>query len=153
MIKSNLTLNINQGGIKMREKHFSSLIQMGLMSLLLIVILSFANSALAVGHSNTTNVFAGSKVNKGTASFTKDGNKKILSLSDDFQVPDTPDPHWQVVDSKGNVYLLQRLGIKGDKVNTSIILPSYILDVVKVQIWCAFAEALLGEASFESPVN
>ena len=46
-----------------------------------------------------------------------EGNgKNVLKLSADF-VPDTPDPHWQVVDSKGQVFLLQRLGIKGDKVN------------------------------------
>ena len=25
----------------------------------------------------------------------------MLTLSEDFKVPDTPDPHWQVVDSKG----------------------------------------------------
>ena len=26
------------------------------------------------------------------------------------------------------------------------------IDVAKVQIWCAFAEVLLGEASFDKPV-
>ena len=51
-----------------------------------------------------------------------------------------PDPHWQIVDSKGNTYLLQRLGVKNlgglakDKINTSITLPAYIKDVAKVQI-------------------
>ncbi len=29
----------------------------------------------------------------------------------------------------------------------------YIADVAKVQIWCSWAEALLGEAAFESPVK
>jgi len=137
----------------MRKIYFSNLIQKGFISVLVAVILSFANSALAASHTNTTNVFSGVKVNIGTVTLTKDGDKKILTSSDDFQVPDTPDPHWQVIDSKGNVYLLQGLGIKGDRVNTSIILPSYIPDVVRVQIWCAFAETLLGEASFESTVN
>jgi hypothetical protein len=56
------------------------------------------------------------------------------------------------VDSKGNVYLLHRLKIKDDKINKSIVLPAYIKDVAKVQIWCAWAEALLGEASFQKPV-
>ena len=83
---------------------------------------------------------------------TKDGDKNVLTLSDDFKVPDTPDPHWQVVDSHGTVYLLDRLKAKGDKYNKSITLPSYIHDVAKVQIWCAFAEANLGEAAFDSPV-
>jgi hypothetical protein len=57
-----------------------------------------------------------------------------------------------VVDSQGNVYLLQKLDIKGDKVNRSITLPSYIHGVAKVQIWCAFAETNLGEAAFDTPV-
>jgi hypothetical protein len=30
----------------------------------------------------------------------KDG-KNMLMVSDDFKVPDTPDPHWRIVDSKG----------------------------------------------------
>jgi hypothetical protein len=81
----------------------------------------------------------------------------VLTLSDDFKVPDTPDPHWQVVDSKGNTYLLQRLGAKNlgglakDRINMSITLPAYVKDVAKVQIYCAWAEAVLGEAPFGSP--
>jgi len=103
-------------------------------------------------HEHTTRPFTGVKVNGGTVTHTRVGGKNVLTLSDDFKVPDTPDPHWQVVDSKGNVYLLQRLAIKGDKFNRSITLPDYIPDVAKVQIWCAFAETLLGEAPFEKPV-
>jgi hypothetical protein len=34
----------------------------------------------------------------------------------------------------------------------SITLPSYIRDVAKVQIYCAWAEAVLGEASFGAPL-
>jgi hypothetical protein len=79
---------------------------------------------------------------------TTGGGKIVLTLSNDFVDPKTPDVHWQVVDSKGNVYLLQKLAIKEDKVNKSITLPAYIKDVAKVQIWCAWAEALLGETSF-----
>jgi len=58
-----------------------------------------------------------------------------------------------VVDSKGHVYLLQKLSIKGDKTNKSITLPAHIRDVAKVQIWCAFAETVLGEAAFDPPVK
>jgi hypothetical protein len=47
------------------------------------------------------------------------------------------------------VFLLQRLGIKGDKVNLQITLPAYVKDVAKVQIYCAWAEAVLGEAAFD----
>jgi hypothetical protein len=70
----------------------------------------------------------------------------------DFTVPGSPDPHWQVVDSKGTVYLLDRLKLKDDKINTSITLPAYIPDVAKVQMWCAWAEVVLGEASFTAPI-
>jgi tetratricopeptide (TPR) repeat protein len=102
---------------------------------------------------HTTAPFAGVKVNGGTVHHTKVDGKNVLTLSADFEVPDTPDPHWQVVDSHGNVYALQKLAIKGDKVNRSITLPSYVPDVAKVQIWCAFAEVLLGEAAFPAPVE
>ena len=97
--------------------------------------------------------FQGVKANVGHVTATMEGTQLRLTLSDDFKVPETPAPHWQVVDSKGNTYLLQRLKIKGDKVNTSIVVPATIGDVVKVQIWCSFAETLLGEASFQEPVN
>ena len=102
----------------------------------------------------TSTAFAGAKVNGGTVTQSVKDGKRVLTLSSDFQVPDTPDPHWQVVDSKGAVYLLQRLPVKNlaglarDRINTSITLPAYIKDVAKVQIYCAWAEALLGEASF-----
>ena len=76
----------------------------------------------------------------------------MLALSDDFVVPDTPAPHWQLVDSSGNVYLLNRLEIKGDKFNKTLVIPPFVKDVAKVQIWCAWAEVLLGEASFAQPV-
>lgn len=124
---------------------------MGLFSSLLAVILLAAMSSLAA-EMHTSTSFKGIKVNGGTATHSREGDKSILTLSDDFKVPDTPDPHWQVVDSKGNVYLLQRLDIKGGKVNRSIVVPSYVFDIAKVQIWCAFAETLLGEASFDKPV-
>ncbi len=100
-----------------------------------------------------TSTFQGAKVNQGSAMHSKEGGKNVLTLSPDFVVPDTPAPHWQVVDSKGNAYLLQRLKIKGDKINQSIVVPAYVHDIAKVQIWCAWAETLLGEASFPSPVK
>ncbi|MCI0612090.1 hypothetical protein L0244_03785 [bacterium] len=120
--------------------------------LLLAAVLAIAPVVFADMDEHTTSVFSGVKVNGGTATHSKDGMKNILTLSDDFKIPDTPAPHWQVVDSKGNVYLLQRLAIKGDKQNRSIVVPSYVKDIAKVQIWCAFAETLLGEASFPKPV-
>ena len=72
-----------------------------------------------------------------------------LTLSSDFQVPDTPDPHWQVVDSRGQVFTLERLTIKGDKLNQTITLPRDVKGVAKVIIYCAWAEANLGETTFD----
>jgi hypothetical protein len=123
----------------------------------------FAAAALVLtttlAQAQTTNAFAGARVNGGTVTHTVKDGKHVLTLSSDFQVPDTPDPHWQVVDSNGTVHLLQRLGVKNlgglakDRINTSITLPSYVRDVAKVQIYCAWAEAILGEASFPARVT
>ncbi len=116
----------------------------------LIVALAAA-SARAAGGSQVSEPFSGAKVNKGTVTMARTANGITLTLSSDFQVPDTPDPHWQVVDADGTTYLLQRLGIKGDRVNTTITVPSYIKSIAKVQIYCAWAEAVLGEAPFANP--
>lgn len=105
---------------------------------------------------HTSGQFQGPKANKGTVIHSTRDGKSVLTLSDDFVVPDTPDPHWQIVDSDGNVYLLDKLKKKaliGDKYQKEIVLPSYVKNVSKVVIWCAWAEANLGEASFSSPVK
>lgn len=112
----------------------------------LLVALSSQVSAQQVA---TSKRFSGTKVNDGTVTMTKQNGQNVLQLSPDFKVPDTPDPHWQIIDAKGTVYLLQRLPIKDNKVNTQITLPGYIKDIAKVQIYCAWAEVVLGEASFE----
>ena len=117
-----------------------------------------AATSLLAGETHTSSKFQGAKANTGTVTHMVKDGKNILTLSDDFKTPQTPDPHWQVVDSKGNTYLLQKLtvksgALKSDKLNQSIIVPDYVHDVAKVQIWCAWAEANLGEASFEQPVQ
>lgn len=114
-----------------------------------------ASSAFAQSGSHTSSQFQGPKANKGTVTHTTKDGKSVLTLSDDFVVPDTPDPHWQVVDSDGNVYLLDKLKTKafvGTNYKKEIVVPKYVKNVAKVQIWCAFAEVNLGEASFSSPV-
>ena len=116
-----------------------------------LVLAPAATSFAADTH--TSKPFSGAKANTGTVTHSKEAGRNVLTLSDDFKVPDTPDPHWQVVDSKGRTYLLQRLPVKGDKVNRRIVLPAYVPDVVKVQIWCAFAETLLGQAEFDHAVK
>ena len=121
---------------------------------LLMTTMLFAVSAVAQD-AHTTGQFQGPKANKGHVTHSTRDGKSILTLSDDFVVPDTPDPHWQVVDSDGQVYQLDKLKTKallGDKYQKEIVLPSYVKNVKKVVIWCAWAEANLGEASFSSPV-
>jgi len=103
--------------------------------------------------SHKSGLFQGAKANTGYVTHTTENGNSVLTLSDDFKSPDTADPHWQVVDSKGNVYLLQKLSIKGDKMNRKITVPKYVPDIAKVQIWCAFAETNLGEAAFDHPVK
>lgn len=102
----------------------------------------------ALSRAETSPQFTGVKANKGTVTFGHLGDQRVLMLSADFVVPDTPAPHWQVVDSEGHVFLLQRLVAKDGKFNRTIVVPAYVKDVAKVQIWCAFAETLLGETKF-----
>ncbi len=126
-----------------------------LLRALLMTGVLFAVSAVAQD-AHTTGQFQGPKANKGHVTHSTRDGKSVLTLSDDFVVPDTPDPHWQVVDSDGQVYLLDKLKKKallGDKYQKEIVLPGYVKDVSKVIIWCAWAEANLGEASFSSPVK
>jgi hypothetical protein len=131
-----------------------STIRTGLLGIAALAI----SATMAVAQGHTSSKFSGAKVNVGTVTHSVKEGKNVLTLSSEFQVPDTPDPHWQIVDSKGNTYLLQRLGVKNlgglakDKINLSITLPAYIKDVAKVQIYCAWAEAVLGEATFSAPM-
>jgi hypothetical protein len=133
---------------------FSSTIRTGLLTVMAVAL----SATMALAQTHTSSKFSGSAVNAGTVTHSVKDGKNVLTLSADFQVPGTPDPHWQVVDSKGNTYLLQRLGAKNlgglakDRINMSITLPAYIHDVAKVQIYCAWAEAVLGEASFSAPM-
>jgi len=122
---------------------------------LLMTTMLFAVSAVAQD-AHTTGQFQGPKANKGHVTHSTRDGKSVLTLSDDFVVPDTPDPHWQVVDSDGQVYQLDKLKKKAfidDKYQKEIVLPAYVKNVSKVIIWCAWAEANLGEASFSSPVQ
>ncbi|MCI0418834.1 MAG: hypothetical protein L0387_20160 [Acidobacteria bacterium] len=120
--------------------------------LALAALFALGTTSLA-NHMHTSSKFEGPKANTGAVSHSKQGHMNVLTLSDDFIVPDTPAPHWQVVDSKGHVFLLNRLKIKEDKYNKTITVPAFVKDISKVQIWCAFAETLLGEAKFADPVK
>jgi hypothetical protein len=124
-------------------------------SLLALGLLTATAGLAQMGHgeSHTSKPFNGAKANKGTVTHTNQDGNSVLTLSNDFVVPDTPDPHWMVVDSEGTTYLLAKLKLKNDGYNRSITLPVYVKDVSKVIIWCAWAETNLGEASFDAPVK
>ena len=132
------------------KKAMQFLIHGLLVTTMLFAVLAFGQDTHATGQ------FQGPKANKGHVTHSTRDGKSVLTLSDDFVVPDTPDPHWQVVDASGQVYLLDKLKKKallGDKFQKEIVLPGYVKNVSKVIIWCAWAEANLGEASFSSPVK
>ena len=119
----------------------------------LVAALAAAPVALASTHEHTSGSFAGVKADRGTVTHTVENGRHVLTLSDDFKVPEAPDPHWQVIDGKGTIFLLDRLLVKPDQtLKRKIVLPAHVTDVSKVQIYCAWAEALLGEASFRAPV-
>ena len=104
--------------------------------------------------SHKSGPFQGAKANTGYVTHTTENGNSVLTLSDDFKSPDTPDPHWQVVDSKGNVLPPGTFDRRRqDEPQESIVVPEYVPDIAKVQIWCAFAETNLGEAAFDHPVK
>ena len=117
-------------------------------SLAALAVLTTAAVRPETQSTKVSKAFAGAKVNGGNVTMKMAGGAITLTLSPEVKDPKTPDPHWQVVDSKGRVYLLNRMTIKDDKFNQSITLPDYIKDVQKVVIYCAWAEANLGEAAF-----
>ena len=126
----------------------------------MIVTLMFATVSSFAADVHMSTPFQGPKANKGTVTHSVRNGRSYLTLSDDFVVPDTPDPHWQLVDSDGTVYLVDKLklkgalgGVAGDRIQKEIEIPKYVKNVSKVVIWCAWAEANLGEATFAKPVR
>lgn len=102
----------------------------------------------------TSTKFQGPKANTGTATYSMENGRGILRVSADFKVPDTPAPTWRVVDSKGNIYTLDAFKVKaGNGEKREVTVPAYVHDIVKVQVYCAWAEVLLGEASFSAPIG
>ena len=135
----------------MTQAYVSRLVRSAAVTAAALLVILWSGASLAA-HGVTTK-FMGPKANSGMATFMVEGGKRMLKVTDDFVVPDTPDPHWRVVDSKGTVYVLDRFPLKGDKVAREIELPEYVKDVAKVQVWCAWAQAVLGEAAFDHPVK
>jgi hypothetical protein len=120
-----------------------------LVAALVTTSVSFAGNA-----PQTTSRFEGPKANTGTAMYSVENGKRILRVSADFKVPDTPAPTWRVIDSKGNIYTLDAFKVKaGSGEKREVMVPAYVRDIVKVQVYCAWAEVILGQAGFDSPVS
>ena len=133
------------------ESNRRSVMSLAVVTAVTVIAVFVFTAPTAAAQVRMSRPFAGVKANTGSVTLSANGNQRVLTLSDDFKAPEAPDPHWQVVDNEGRTYLLQKLtvkGLTGDKMNRSITLPAYIKSVAKVQFWCAYAEVLLGEASF-----
>jgi hypothetical protein len=119
-----------------------------------LALLVTANAFAAKMDIHTSSKFEGPKANTGTVMHYVENGKSMLRVSDDFKVPDTPAPTWRVVDSKGNIYTLDAFKIKsGNNEKREVVVPAYVQNIVKVQVYCAWAEVLLGEASFSQAVK
>ena len=124
-----------------------------LLSVFALTALLAASAAWAASmDTHTSSMFQGPKANTGTVSHSIEDGKSILRVSSDFKVPDTPAPTWRVVDSNGAIYTLDAFKIKGGE-KREVEVPSYISNIAKVQVYCAWAQVLLGEASFSMPVK
>ena len=127
-------------------------------SALALMALTVTVSTLSVGlmakdaDTHTTSMFQGAKANTGTAIHMKMNGKNMLKVSLDFKVPDTPAPTWRLIDSKGQIFTLDAFKIKGGE-KREIMVPHYVDNIAKVQVYCAWAEVVLGEASFSAPVK
>ena len=119
-----------------------------------LALLVTANAFAAKMDVHTSSKFEGPKANTGTVMHYVENGKSMLRVSDDFKVPDTPAPTWRVADSKGNIYTLDAFKIKsGNNEKREVVVPAYVQNIVKVQVYCAWAEVLLGEASFSQAVK
>ena len=76
-----------------------SLLQSIRVAVLLVAALAFLASLAVAGDKHTSKPFQGPKANTGTVTHWQDGDKNMLTFSDDFKTPETPDPHVQIVDS------------------------------------------------------
>lgn len=125
-----------------------------LLSVLALTALVTVSAAPAASRMDvhTSSMFQGPKANTGTVSHALENGKSILRVSMDFKVPDTPAPTWRVVDSEGTVYTLDAFKIKGGE-KREVVVPAYVKNIAKVQVYCAWAQVLLGEAGFPSPVK
>ncbi len=56
------------------------------------------------------------------------------------------------MDSNGTIYTLEAFKIKGGE-KREVVVPAYVKDIAKVQVYCAWAQVILGEAAFSTAVK
>lgn len=120
----------------------------------ILSVFAVAAVLMAGGKSDVHNsaMFQGPKANTGSVSHFTENGKSMLRVSPDFKVPDTPAPTWRVVDSQGNLYTLDAFKIKGGE-KREVEVPAYVHDIARVQVYCAWAQVLLGETRFAEAVK
>lgn len=87
---------------------------MGFLSMIAATGLFVASNGFAAD-AHTTSNFEDVKASTGVAAQAREATGGTLAESDDFKIPETPALRWQVVDSKGNIYLLTPLKTKDGK--------------------------------------
>ena len=99
-----------------------SMFKMGLLSMVAAAgLFGASNGFPADGH--TTSNFEGVTANPGVTTQAREATGDTRAASDDVKIPETPAPRWQVVDSKGNVYLLTPLQTKDGKASVEYVVP------------------------------
>ena len=78
--------------------------------------------------------------------------RSILEVGWNFDIHESPAPTWRVVDSRRSVYTLDAFLTKAGH-KSKVMVPTYVKDVAKVQVYCAWSETVLGEAKFFPPVK
>ncbi|HMP78282.1 MAG TPA: hypothetical protein PKD54_02410 [Pirellulaceae bacterium] len=80
-----------------------------------------ASIGMADDNVHSSSMFQGVVANTGSVIQMHQNGSMVLTFSEDLVVPDTPAPHWQVADSKGDFNLLNMLKINEDKFNIPLI--------------------------------
>ena len=99
-----------------------SMFKMGFLSMIAATGLFVASNGFAAD-AHTTSNFEGVKANTSMAAQAREATGDTRAASEDVRIPETAAPRWQVVDSKGNVYLLTPLQTKDGKASVEYVVP------------------------------
>src|SRR5438477_13034171 len=92
-----------------------------------VLMFALAHGGRAAGpHTRTSEPFAGVKANAGTVTHSTEGGRERADALGRLQGARHPGPALAGRRLQGRTYLRQRLQVKGDKVNRSIMVPAYV---------------------------